>query len=45
MTSEGLSHIVSTGCTSFTDAVWYAYRNIQVGVLDTVSPSFARMAS
>ncbi len=31
---RGLSHIVSTGCTSSTDAIGYAYRNIQVGVLD-----------
>lgn len=33
---RGLSHIVSTGCTSSTDAIGYAYRNIQTGVLDTV---------
>ena len=33
---RGLSHIVSTGCTSSTDAIGYAYRNIQAGVLDTV---------
>ena len=33
---RGLSHIVSTGCTSSTDALGYAYRNIQAGVLDTV---------
>src|SRR5436305_4158499 len=33
---RGLSHIVSTGCTSSTDAIGYAYRNIQMGVLDTV---------
>src|SRR5207244_12668556 len=31
---RGLSHIVSTGCTSSTDAVGYSYRNIQAGVLD-----------
>jgi 3-oxoacyl-[acyl-carrier-protein] synthase II len=31
---RGLSHIVSTGCTSSTDALGYAYRNIQAGVLD-----------
>jgi 3-oxoacyl-[acyl-carrier-protein] synthase II len=31
---RGLSHIVSTGCTSSTDAIGYAYRNIQAGVLD-----------
>jgi len=33
---RGLSHIVSTGCTSSTDALGYAYRNIQTGVLKTV---------
>ena len=33
---RGLSHIVSTGCTSSTDALGYAYRNIQAGVLDTM---------
>jgi 3-oxoacyl-[acyl-carrier-protein] synthase II len=33
---RGLSHIVSTGCTSSTDALGYAYRNIQAGVLKTV---------
>lgn len=33
---RGFSHIVSTGCTSSTDAVGYAMRNIQGGVLDTV---------
>ncbi len=33
---RGLSHIVSTGCTSSTDAMGYAMRNIQAGVLDTV---------
>jgi 3-oxoacyl-[acyl-carrier-protein] synthase II len=32
---RGLSHIVSTGCTSSTDAIGYAYRNIQAGVLDS----------
>src|SRR5476651_1495714 len=31
---RGLSHIVSTGCTSSTDAIGYAYRHIQAGVLD-----------
>ena len=31
---RGLSHVVSTGCTSSTDAIGYAYRNIQAGVLD-----------
>jgi 3-oxoacyl-[acyl-carrier-protein] synthase II len=30
---RGLSHIISTGCTSSTDAIGYAYRNIQWGTL------------
>jgi 3-oxoacyl-[acyl-carrier-protein] synthase II len=33
---RGFSHIVSTGCTSSTDAIGYAYRNIQAGVLKTI---------
>jgi 3-oxoacyl-[acyl-carrier-protein] synthase II len=33
---RGLSHIVSTGCTSSTDALGYAYRHIQAGALDIV---------
>jgi 3-oxoacyl-[acyl-carrier-protein] synthase II len=33
---RGMSHIISTGCTSSTDAIGYAYRNIQAGVLDTM---------
>lgn len=33
---RGLSHIVSTGCTSSTDAIGYAYHHIQRGMLDTV---------
>jgi 3-oxoacyl-[acyl-carrier-protein] synthase II len=33
---RGLSHIVSTGCTSSTDAMGYAYRNSQAGVLDAL---------
>ncbi len=33
---RGMSHIVSTGCTSSTDAIGYAYRNIQAGVIDTM---------
>ncbi len=33
---RGMSHIVSTGCTSSTDAIGYAYRNIQAGMLDTM---------
>ena len=31
---RGMSHIVSTGCTSSTDAIGYAYRTIQAGVLN-----------
>ena len=33
---RGLSHVVSTGCTSSTDAIGYAYRNIRAGVLNTM---------
>jgi 3-oxoacyl-[acyl-carrier-protein] synthase II len=33
---RGLSHVISTGCTSSTDAIGYAYRNIQAGVLDVM---------
>ncbi len=33
---RGMSHIVSTGCTSSTDAIGYAYRHIQSGVLDVM---------
>ncbi len=33
---RGMSHIVSTGCTSSTDALGYAYRNIQAGVVETI---------
>jgi 3-oxoacyl-[acyl-carrier-protein] synthase II len=33
---RGLSHVVSTGCTSSTDAIGYATRQIQLGVLDHV---------
>jgi 3-oxoacyl-[acyl-carrier-protein] synthase II len=33
---RGLSHIVSTGCTSSTDAIGYAVRHIQFGALRTV---------
>ena len=33
---RGMSHIVSTGCTSSTDAMGYAFRNIQAGVLPTM---------
>ena len=31
---RGMSHIVSTGCTSSTDAIGYATRTIQSGVMD-----------
>lgn len=33
---RGLSHVLSTGCTSSTDAIGYAYRNIKAGVLDVL---------
>ena len=33
---HGFSHLISTGCTSSTDAVGYAYRNLKLGVCDTV---------
>lgn len=33
---RGLSHLVSTGCTSSTDALGYAFRTIRAGVLDCV---------
>lgn len=33
---RGMSHIVSTGCTSSTDAIGYAYRNIKMGVMKTM---------
>ena len=33
---RGLSHIISTGCTSSTDALGYAFRHIGHGTLDTV---------
>ncbi|MGH9632346.1 MAG: beta-ketoacyl-[acyl-carrier-protein] synthase family protein, partial [Bryobacteraceae bacterium] len=33
---RGFSHLISTGCTSSTDAIGYAYRNIQSGVLDCI---------
>jgi 3-oxoacyl-[acyl-carrier-protein] synthase II len=33
---RGLSHIVSTGCTSSTDALGYAFHHIQSGRLDTI---------
>jgi 3-oxoacyl-[acyl-carrier-protein] synthase II len=33
---RGLSHIISTGCTSSTDAIGYCFRHIQTGVLNTM---------
>jgi len=33
---RGLSHVVTTGCTSSTDAIGYAVRNIQAGVLPMI---------
>jgi 3-oxoacyl-[acyl-carrier-protein] synthase II len=31
---RGLSHLISTGCTSSTDAIGYAFRHIRYGMLD-----------
>ncbi len=33
---RGLSHVISTGCTSSTDAIGYAYRHIRSGVADVM---------
>ena len=33
---RGLSHIVSTGCTSSTDALGYSFRHIRMGILKTM---------
>ncbi len=33
---HGYSHLISTGCTSSTDAIGYAYRNLKLGVTDYV---------
>jgi 3-oxoacyl-[acyl-carrier-protein] synthase II len=33
---RGLSHIISTGCTSSTDALGYAFQHIGMGSLDTM---------
>jgi 3-oxoacyl-[acyl-carrier-protein] synthase II len=33
---RGFSHVITTGCTSSTDALGYAFRNIQAGVLHTM---------
>src|SRR6266576_4822898 len=31
---HGFSHLISTGCTSSTDALGYAYHNLKLGVID-----------
>jgi 3-oxoacyl-[acyl-carrier-protein] synthase II len=33
---RGFSHLISTGCTSSTDALGYARQNIQTGAIDTI---------
>ena len=33
---HGFSHLISTGCTSSTDALGYAYRNLKLGVADYI---------
>jgi 3-oxoacyl-[acyl-carrier-protein] synthase II len=33
---HGFSHLISTGCTSSTDAIGYAYRNLRLGVADYI---------
>jgi 3-oxoacyl-[acyl-carrier-protein] synthase II len=33
---RGFSHVVTTGCTSSTDAIGYAYRQIQMGALPII---------
>jgi 3-oxoacyl-[acyl-carrier-protein] synthase II len=33
---HGMSHVVSTGCTSSTDAMGYAYNSIRLGQVDSV---------
>jgi len=33
---RAFSHLISTGCTSSTDAIGYAYRNLRLGIVDTV---------
>lgn len=33
---HGFSHLISTGCTSSTDAIGYAYRHLKLGVADYV---------
>jgi len=33
---HGFSHVVSTGCTSSTDAIGYAFRNLRLGIADVI---------
>ena len=33
---RGYSHLISTGCTSSTDAIGYAFRSIAMGTMDTM---------
>jgi len=33
---HGFSHLISTGCTSSTDAIGYAYRNLKLGIVDHI---------
>ena len=33
---RGFSHLISTGCTSSTDAIGYAFRNLKMGIADLV---------
>jgi 3-oxoacyl-[acyl-carrier-protein] synthase II len=33
---HGFSHLISTGCTSSTDALGYAFRNLRLGVADYI---------
>src|SRR3954454_9657065 len=33
---HGFSHLISTGCTSSTDALGYAYRNLKLGICDYI---------
>src|SRR4029077_6350170 len=33
---QGFSHLISTGCTSSTDALGYAFQNLRLGVADYI---------
>lgn len=33
---HGFSHLISTGCTSSTDAIGYAYRHLKMGIVDYI---------